>query len=81
MTTLPLASFLAGSLISLLMPTILLVSIVVWYMRAVRRPPGDGGPSVGAPAEGHQPTVTVTGPTSTAITGPSAAGDPGTPSA
>jgi hypothetical protein len=30
-------NFLAGSLISLLMPTLLLIAIVVWYVTSIRR--------------------------------------------
>jgi hypothetical protein len=35
------ASFLAGSLLTLLVPIALLVAIVVWYLRAVRHVPQD----------------------------------------
>jgi hypothetical protein len=35
----PMASFLAGSLISLLLPVGLLIAIVVWHTGAVRRIP------------------------------------------
>ncbi len=35
----PFASFLAGSLISLLLPVGLLIAIVVWHMRAIRSVP------------------------------------------
>jgi hypothetical protein len=34
-------SFLAGSLLSLLMPVLLLIAIVVWYLIAIRRVPGE----------------------------------------
>lgn len=34
-------NFLAGSLLSLLLPTVLLVAIVVWYVRSVRHIPED----------------------------------------
>lgn len=33
------ASFLAGSLLSLLLPTIMLILLVVWYMAFLRRVP------------------------------------------
>jgi hypothetical protein len=60
-------NFLAGSLISLLMPVGLLIALVVWYTRSVKRvpgseaerpaaapepPAGDGG-AQGGPAGGH----------------------------
>lgn len=32
-------NFLAGSLLSLLLPTLLLIAIVIWYLLAVRRVP------------------------------------------
>jgi hypothetical protein len=34
-------NFLAGSLLSLLLPTLLLVAIAVWYVRSVRHIPED----------------------------------------
>jgi hypothetical protein len=34
-------NFLAGSLLSLLLPTLLLVGIAVWYVRTVRHVPED----------------------------------------
>lgn len=40
MTSIPLASsFLAGSLLTILMPTLLLVALVVWYVRFLKRVP------------------------------------------
>jgi hypothetical protein len=45
----PIASFLAGSLLSLLLPTLLLIALVVWYVRFIGRSPG--------PAEVSQPTT------------------------
>jgi len=33
------ASFLAGSLLTLLLPTLMLIALVVWYLRFVRRVP------------------------------------------
>jgi hypothetical protein len=38
---LPLASFLAGSLLTLLIPVGLLIALVVWYFRAATRVPYD----------------------------------------
>ena len=41
MPLIPLANnFLAGSLLSLLMPTLVLIAITVWYVLVVRRLPG-----------------------------------------
>jgi hypothetical protein len=49
MTALPLANnFLAGSLITLLMPVLMLIALVVWYMIVVKRVPG------GEPAESER---------------------------
>lgn len=41
-------NFLAGSLISLLMPTGLLIALVVWYLIAIRRVPKDTPESAAA---------------------------------
>jgi hypothetical protein len=45
MTPLPLADFLAGSLLSLLLPIAVLIALTVWYVVVVRRrfagDPGD----------------------------------------
>lgn len=38
-TLMPIASFLAGSLLSLLIPTLLLTALVVWYVKFARRVP------------------------------------------
>ncbi|HUE27979.1 MAG TPA: hypothetical protein VMP89_14485 [Solirubrobacteraceae bacterium] len=37
MPVIPIASFLAGSLLSLLLPVILLIALVVWYVRFLGR--------------------------------------------
>ncbi len=37
MTLMPIASFLAGSLLSLLLPVLLLIALVVWFDRLFRR--------------------------------------------
>ncbi len=37
MTVMPLASFLAGSILSLLLPVLLLIGLVVWYVIAVKK--------------------------------------------
>ena len=39
MTVLPLADFLAGALLSLLLPVLLLTALVVWYWFFVRQVP------------------------------------------
>lgn len=40
MPLVPIATFLAGSLLSLLLPTLLLIALVVWYVRFIGRIPG-----------------------------------------
>jgi hypothetical protein len=67
--TLTASSFLAGSILSLLIPVFLLIALVVWYVKFIRRVPetGEGedaaaaaaaavhpGPDA-APAAGHNP--------------------------
>ena len=37
MPVIPIASFLAGSLLSLLLPTLMLIALVVWHFRVVVR--------------------------------------------
>jgi hypothetical protein len=39
LTLAPIAAFLAGSLLSLLLPVLLLVALVVWYVKFFRRVP------------------------------------------
>lgn len=49
------ATFLAGSLLSLLLPVCLLIALVVWYVGFIRRVPetGEGeGATAGNPAAG-----------------------------
>jgi hypothetical protein len=42
MPTIPFAdNFLAGSLLTILMPTCLVVALTIWYFAIVRRPPED----------------------------------------
>jgi hypothetical protein len=55
----PIAAFLAGSLLSLLLPTLLLIALVVWYWMFIRRVPestdrSDGG-SPGEPSPAQPP--------------------------
>jgi hypothetical protein len=56
----PIATFLAGSLLTLLIPVALLIALVVWYWRFSARVPqtADGSESSSAPAAG---TVAPTG--------------------
>jgi len=52
------ASFLAGSLLTLLLPTFLLIALVVWYMLFLRRvPEPTDGEQPAAPAPSPQPTA------------------------
>jgi hypothetical protein len=44
-TLLPIAAFLAGSLLSLLLPVCLLIAVAVWYTRSVRRMPERAAPT------------------------------------
>jgi hypothetical protein len=56
MALIPFASnFLAGSLISLLMPVGLLIALVVWYMRSVTRVPGAEAERLEHHAPGTEP--------------------------
>ena len=52
MTLIPIASFLAGSLLTLLLPALLLTALVVWYVMVLRRHPepdaGDALPAASA---------------------------------
>lgn len=47
MTLIPIAAFLAGSLLTILVPIGLLISLMVWYVVLIRRVPG--------PADGTEP--------------------------
>jgi hypothetical protein len=40
----PIASFLAGALLSLLLPVLLLIALTVWYIAFIRRVPETGEP-------------------------------------
>ena len=51
MDLIPFASFLAGSIISLVMPTALLVVVIIWYHLAVRRFPASRQTPKGAKPE------------------------------
>jgi hypothetical protein len=76
MPVIPFASFLAGAIISLVMPAGLLVAFVIWYHLAVRRFPGPvrrtpRGASPENPSVGNRTTAN---PSSA---GQPAPGDPG----
>ncbi len=50
MPSIPIASsFLAGSLLSLLLPIALLIGLVIWYFRTIRNVPKDPPPTEVAP--------------------------------
>jgi hypothetical protein len=59
----PIAAFLAGALLTLLLPTGLLISLTVWYVKFVRRVPGPEatsateGPETAPGAEGAEGPV------------------------
>lgn len=68
MTTTPIASFLAGSLLSILLPLAVLMALVVWYALFLRRAPdaerGRSGPNAGgAGSAAVPPTPPTTGAT------------------
>jgi hypothetical protein len=50
MPVLPIAAFLAGALLTLLLPTLLLIALVVWYWVAVVRVHGPAEPPDTGPA-------------------------------
>ncbi|HUA03813.1 MAG TPA: hypothetical protein VMB27_07925 [Solirubrobacteraceae bacterium] len=54
MTPLPIADFLAGSLLSLLLPIGVLIALVVWYVVVVRRR------FAGDPGDPSEPDVPLT---------------------
>ena len=62
----PIATFLAGSLLTLLLPVALLIALVVWYWRfSARVPetadaPGPGAAAATPPAPAANPGPTVT---------------------
>ena len=59
MPTLPIADFLAGALLTLLMPVALLIALVVWYWMFSARVPdtADGADTSKTPAAAPGPTV------------------------
>jgi hypothetical protein len=63
----PIATFLAGSLLTLLLPTIMLTALVVWYIHFLRRVPEP----VSEPTDGSPP-----GPPESPTDVPAAADNP-----
>lgn len=59
MPLLPFADFLAGALLSLLLPVALLIALTVWYMIFVRRAEETHGTEVGAPGTTRATPVDV----------------------
>jgi hypothetical protein len=51
MITLPIAAFLAGALLSLLLPALLLIALVLWYWISVARVPGPSDATDSSPAD------------------------------
>jgi hypothetical protein len=75
--TLIASSFLAGSLLSLLLPVALLIALVVWYWRLTERVPATTEADLSrAPAEGGPAPATGNPAPATAHPGP-ATGNPG----
>jgi hypothetical protein len=62
MVTIPLASFLAGSLISLLIPIGVLIALVAWYMTSVLRVPEDTAAHAPHAGPGGESEPSVTAP-------------------
>ena len=58
MPLVPIAAFLTGSLLSLLLPVALLIALVVWYVRFIGRAPG--------PAERSEPARPASDPANSA---------------
>jgi hypothetical protein len=60
-TLIPIAAFLAGSLLTILLPILLLIGIVAWYVRFVRRMPDPAAPGgLDHPAPGApEPPATI----------------------
>ena len=46
----PIAAFLAGALLSLLLPVLLLIALAVWYLMFLRRVPENQVPDASHPA-------------------------------
>jgi hypothetical protein len=60
---LPIADFLAGSLLTLLLPVALLIALTVWYVLFIRRVPETAEESDGTPASPPGSPVDAPAPT------------------
>ena len=49
MTLVPIAAFLTGSLLSLLLPVLLLIALAVWYVKLLHRVPDTDEHELGRP--------------------------------
>ncbi len=58
MPLVPFATFMAGALLTLLLPVLLLIALVVWYWWFSVRVPETGG----GPVPGHDPATVNPGP-------------------
>jgi hypothetical protein len=74
----PIATFLAGALLTLLLPVLLLIVLTVWYWKFSERAPETSEADVpAAPAEADVPAAPAeagAGPSATPATGASATG-------
>jgi hypothetical protein len=76
-TLIPIASFLAGSLLSLLIPALLLIALAVWYVLFLRRAPDAGPGRSAADAGTGNPGVATAPPQATGMgEGASGGGQP-----
>jgi hypothetical protein len=64
MHMIPIATFTAGALLSLLLPVLLLIALVVWYLLFLRRVPE---PSDGSQAAASGPSATPGPPPTTGV--------------
>jgi hypothetical protein len=62
MLTIPLATFLAGSLLSLLIPILILIALVIWYTTSVLRVPEDTSAHAPHAGPGGESEASVTAP-------------------
>lgn len=72
------ATFLAGSLLTLLIPVLLLIALVVWYVLFIRRVPetAEGEEAAAPPAGNRRPAAN---PAPAANPSPGAGAPPGAP--
>jgi hypothetical protein len=66
MSSIPLASFLAGSLLTLLIPIGIVIAMISWYMLSVLRVPEDTSEHAPHAGPGGESEASVTGPEPTA---------------